>query len=787
MPLNVRRLGNWMAAAAVVVVLVVAGFYLYARYRVSRAVKDIPRQLGVDVEQSTRGFRYSKSEGGRTLFSIRASQAVRYAAGGRAQLKDVNIVVYGRQSNRYDQIYGADFQYDPQSGDISAQGEVDIDLEANGAGAVSPDQAPPEESKNPIHLKTSGLVFNQETGLAATTQSIEFRLPQASGSAQGATYDSKAAVLTLESAVRVRTAGPSTPTRTKPVRAPTPPRPKPGPEPAGAALSARRATISRDPRQAVLEAVQAEQGSRRLAAERLTIVFGDDNRADKVLAEGEVRADDQGETPARVRARRAEIFMNPQGTARTAALSGGVEVESGGKPVLGGSAGHVLLEFAGDNRLAKAHAADRVHLRQGSAEGTPARASPAVELAADAMDFLVRGGRWLERGVTSGKAQITLGAMRPGSSTGERTVVTAERFEAAFAGNRLRRLRGAPGAKVVASTPGEPERVSTSRELDAVFTSQGNLAAITQAGDVRLEQGQRQATAQQARYSAADDSLLLTGSPRVTEGSATTTADTIRLRRPSAGPRTRPGTAGWGDSSEAAAEGEVKTTYSELQAQPAGALLAGAEPIHVTAASMAASAAMGVARYRGDARLWQGANIVQAPLLDFDRRMRTLLAAGNARTPVTCVFIQADKNGKVTPVSVTAARLNYQDDQRRARFSGGVRVRGAEVAITAASLEVRLYAKGQQTRSGASQVQQVIAEGHVLIQEPTRRATGNRLVYTAEDGKFVLTGGPPSIFDAEHGSVTGDSLTFFSHDDRVRVASRESSSTVTQTQVKAHE
>ena len=37
--------------------------------------------------------------------------------GGKAELRDVSIVVYGRQSNRYDQIYGDDFAYDPKTGE----------------------------------------------------------------------------------------------------------------------------------------------------------------------------------------------------------------------------------------------------------------------------------------------------------------------------------------------------------------------------------------------------------------------------------------------------------------------------------------------------------------------------------------------------------------------------------------------------------------------------------------------------------------------------------------------
>jgi lipopolysaccharide export system protein LptA len=79
------------------------------------------------------------------------------------------------------------------------------------------------------------------------------------------------------------------------------------------------------------------------------------------------------------------------------------------------------------------------------------------------------------------------------------------------------------------------------------------------------------------------------------------------------------------------------------------------------------------------------------------------------------------------------------------------------------------------------------AEHSVVMTQPTRRATGDRLVYTAAEGKFVLTGGPlsgpPSIFDAERGKTTGDSLTFYRHDDRVLVEGKETSPTITRTEV----
>jgi lipopolysaccharide export system protein LptA len=73
----------------------------------------------------------------------------------------------------------------------------------------------------------------------------------------------------------------------------------------------------------------------------------------------------------------------------------------------------------------------------------------------------------------------------------------------------------------------------------------------------------------------------------------------------------------------------------------------------------------------------------------------------------------------------------------------------------------------------------MVAVGRVIVTEPNRRAVGDRVVYTADGGKYYLTGKSPSIFDAEHGTVWGDSLTFYSHDDRVLVESKASSPTIT--------
>ena len=188
MAFSVAILRRWFAIGAVLVLVIVGGAYYFAKWRIENALKKVPGKLNVEIQQSAQGFTISKSEGGRTLFKVQASKAIQYKQGGKATLHDVAITLYGRDSTRFDQIYGSDFEYDKQTGDVTAHGEVQIDLEANPEGLTHADQAVPRELKNPIHLKTSGLVFNQNTGDAHASGKVEFTIPQASGTAVGASY-----------------------------------------------------------------------------------------------------------------------------------------------------------------------------------------------------------------------------------------------------------------------------------------------------------------------------------------------------------------------------------------------------------------------------------------------------------------------------------------------------------------------------------------------------------------------------------------------------------------------
>ena len=806
MTLPVYRLRGILAVTAVILTLAVAGMYFYARSKATNVLKTIPNKIGLDIKQTAHGFQFSKSDGKRTLFTVEASDVKEFKLNSNAQLHNVNIVLYGRDSSRYDQISGDDFAYNQKTGDVTAMGDVSIDLVANPAGLTSPDQSTPKELKNPIHLKTRDLIFNKNTGNAFTDARVEFRTPQASGWALGVKYSGKYNTLTLGSQIHLELTGSH-----------------------AAVIQAEHGVISNDPRQITLDHPHLDRETGSVVADQAVFYLSSENHVDKVVATGNVIAHSRRPASdlAKKRARMADsapnlqpsefnghadtgefVFKPGEDLVRTATLTGNVHFEQTGTQSMQGAAGRVVMDFVGKNVLDKVHALDNVHFAErpsGSPPGKVAFSGPQdFDLAAPAMDFAIAKGRILRQAVTRGAAQIAIN-QQPNSepahrSAEQRTVVTAGKFTADFTDkdghNHLASIHGAPDARIVNSTSGQPDRTSTSDSVDAIFLPQGGIQSLTQSGHVAYSDGQvvekrMQAWADAGRYTPADQMLLLTGSPRVASGGMATTANTIRINR---------------STGEALADGNVKSSYSDLKEDPNGALLASSSPIHVTSQTMTAQNAPAVALYRGNARLWQDANVIEAPTVQFDRDHRSVVAAGTTQQPVQTILVQRQKtNSQKTvgqtakqdkginnspstdPITITAAKVTYADADRRVHYEGGVLAKATEFTAFSSTLDAYLLPRRQvapaQSLGTPGQLDRMVAQGTVRIEQPKRRAEGQTLVYTAVDDKFVLTGGPPSIFDAEQGKITGVSLTFFRRDDRVLVEGEASSPVVTQTRV----
>src|SRR5260370_33361400 len=77
------------------------------------------------------------------------------------------------------------------------------------------------------------------------------------------------------------------------------------------------------------------------------------------------------------------------------------------------------------------------------------------------------------------------------------------------------------------------------------------------------------------------------------------------------------------------------------------------------------------------------------------------------------------------------------------------------------------------------QISRAVGTGGVIIEQGTRKATADRGDYSAMDGKFIMSGGNPTIIDAAEGTTTGHQLTFFFADDTIIVDSENGSRTLT--------
>src|SRR6267154_3378494 len=279
-PLRISRLRRWLAATAILFSLAVVGMYFYARMRQRSVLRQVPGKIGYDIKQTASGFQFSKSEGGRTLFTVRARDLKEFKLNGRAELSHVSILLYGRNSSRFDQIYGDDFTYDQKSGDIVAIGEVQMDLQANPAGLTDLDQAAPRELKNPIHIRTRDLVFNQQTGNATTAARVDFSLPQATGWAVGVQYAAKTNTLTMASQVHVTVKGTN-----------------------ACEIQAAHGVVTGQPREILLDHPTLQREGGTLQADAATLYLGADNNVERVLAKGNVSAEKEMEakqSPARL-------------------------------------------------------------------------------------------------------------------------------------------------------------------------------------------------------------------------------------------------------------------------------------------------------------------------------------------------------------------------------------------------------------------------------------------------------------------------------------------------------
>ncbi len=807
------HLRNGILIFAAALIVAIGAFFLHARWLARRLGRDLPYELAKSIQQSTHGFTHSESRGGHTLYTLHASKAVQFKADGHAELQDVSITLFDAQGAPANRIYGSAFDWDPVKGIARALGEVQIDLQAN--ASTNPKQAatvtPDGDGKGTVHVKTSGLTFNKETGLASTPEKIEFRLAAAAGSAVGASFNSQTGVVVLTSDVAFNSSLDGSPL----------------------AIRAHHAQFDRDSRLLYLLQEVADFEDSHSSSDQATISFREDGSASQVEEAGNVLLTSAAQ---RITTRKAHIDLGPKSEPLQARMEGGLlYVASDQNRQLHGSAssGTILLGPLMSMRHAQLRDAvslvetetfaahpETSHARMGEAnQHKPVSSSRQVQATRIDVDFAPGAGRspQAEHIIAAGAARLNVHTIYSNTPPQDTTVQGDELVATLAGGEVLTSLRGTGHTGLVEISPKGAKQRSTGDSLLLTFAANkgsasqmaAQLQTAVQVGNVTLTQeasvepnktkgaggagmGLTTAVAEKASYDAASQIVQLSGNPRIRNASGELSAGAIAVDH---------------NTGNANASDGVKATYHQEKGQKSVPFSA-AGSVHVVADRAHLDHATGMTTFYGKpgspARLWQGSDSIAAPVLELSRANATLAAhavSGDAAAVSAILVSEPASQGKgAPPAAATAAApvvrlqsrtLLYAEDAHRATFSGAVVAQTATGALHANAMDIYFSpaplppSSPKQESQAGSRVERIVAHGAVELLQPGRKGTGEELTYTAADSKFVLTGtssAPPRLSDDVRGSVTGSSLIFNDRDDSV-IVSGGASKAVIQTRV----
>ncbi len=681
MRLTIERIRTMVLAAGILLVVALGVFLVVGRWRMPFNRRDLPKRLGVDIQEEANGVTYTQAHAGHTLFKIHASR-VTELRNNQARLHDVQIELYGADGGNVDRIAGSDFDYDQEMGTATALGHVEITIMRPGKtpaltakSSATPKPAAPgslvgaSAAKSEIHVETSGVVFHQKTGLLTTTQPVNFSTREASGSAIGATYNSQQGFLVLDRAVELTTQQSNSPVR----------------------IHAAHAEFERDAQICRLRAATADYRGGQASAAQAKILFRDDGTMARLDAAGGLAITTA--TGGHLAAPTGSVEFNAKNKPHHGDLEGGVILRSvSDGRTTEGSAPSAALEFNAQGELRHAHLQRDVEMQsEFEAPSASGGQTPPVRvmrtwrsLVAD-IDFRDVGQGKVEPATIrgSGGVVVTSQTVRSGASpaptrlvadevtgefgpasalsavsgtghagiedttpTGDRQSATGDRLQAYFA-PRLASPGAPAGSAPPAANPragsaGEPERAATTPAEPGEVQSavlEGHVVLIRQPAAKPGAEPQPLlcASAGRAVYQSAGQWLRLTVNPRVEDGGMDLTAERVEVSR---------------QSGAAFAYGNVKATWmGEAPGAPnartgntggPAIVLGGKGPAHVIAAESQFNQASGEAAFRGHARLWQQANSVSAPLIVIDRQKQTLVArSSNPAEPVRAVLVSA--------------------------------------------------------------------------------------------------------------------------------------------------
>ncbi len=858
--ITIETLRTAVLVAGVLLVAAILIFLAIGQWHLRLTSKDIPKRLGIDIQQQADGVDYTQTRKGKTIFKIHAARAVQLKKDGKTLLHDVRIELFGEDGSRTDTISGSEFDYDPGAGQARAAGPVEITLMRPNVRPAIADAMPgmPKTVKLPptlerpvtdgqIHVKTSGLLFDQRTGIASTAERVDFALSQGSGNSVGAVYDSGKGQLVLDHQVELqikRLQGSVT-------------------------IHASHAEFERGDELCTLNQANAEYTGGSAKADQARVYFRPDGTVDHLDGTGSLIL--QSASGGQIAAPRGSLEFDSANHPRRGLLQGGTQFSSTAPDRrLEGSAPTARLIFDHDGQLHLAHLEQGVNFvsldQRKTSSGAPMQVrrnwksqfadiefatAPVPSRNASGKSGPIEARRihgtggvnLLSESIAGGvktpsrlSADDVVADLDPGESITRLTATGNVHFEEQAVGGVLQstssdtfvanlqpldKLKPPP-----AGMGGKQARNGETTEIQSILQT-GHVVLI-QKSPGNLSRGsaesETRATASRSDYDGLTQVLRLTGNPRIQDAAVDLSANRIDLAR---------------TSGDASAHGDVKAVWSQRPQPgtpvsgisiPGSALLAqgnspASGPVHAVATDaelhreshdlILRSGAAG-----NPARLWQGANSIEAPVITLNRLRETLLAESRGSGALVHTVMvrsaepstaQTSKAAQPSVIRITSGDLRYSEGDRLATFhaspaasviaetagAGGaatIRSKTAEVFLLPAGVRPLTrqpqippgQGSGSSAEPRSAGIDHLVAQGQVSVDWPGRKGSGEKLLYLGSDETYTLTGTPslpPRIIDEARGVVTGRTLIFRTRDDSVTVEG-DGGKTVTETRTK---
>ncbi len=729
------RLPLIVSTLAMVFLLGTVGVIVTTIIRRSRLVQTPPpvkaaAMLSDQIISITEGYRYTTTENGKRKFQLVAARDTSYAD-GRHELEQLDLTAYAADGNENLRILADRGAYRQEQGVVSLTGKVKV------------------TNREGLEVLTESLVYNQREDIASTDVPIQFKRAAISGSSTGAVFNAKLHTLALHKDVEVVNAAPQT---TKDAKE-------------GVPVVVRGSKADFAENEGIIKFtgdVQVTQGTQIARGDTITGVL--EPKTQKLLrvemrGKSALRSEEPGKVSS-IEARDIDFAFDEtqhlkNATAVGAAHARSLEKESP-RDITAERLEATFLRSETGGGLQTINSQGRTTLKMSPEPGDKSPKAVDSVLEADSLKVVFgKDGKFLADADASGNAVLV---MTPTQVTPEADLkrVRAAKLKAHFyeTGNIVESFV-AEGGAVVDFEPLAKETKRNKRTLSGT-TMTGHVSQETQEiadlqvdGDAKMVDGKREANSARAVYTASAQTIALRGKPVVWDESARTNAEEIdaNLR-----------------DQHSFARGRVRTTYYSRETTGGAAPFKKSKaPVFLTAERAVIRHREGVARYTGDVRAWQDDNFISAETVEVDNNERQMQAWTDVQSALYSIEREVEGGKKeMVPTFASADQMSYRDETRVIHYEGKVRIRQGTDRIEAAVADMFIDKENKLTRMTAAR--------DVILTQPQRRGSGDKIEYTAANEVAVLTGNLAEVEDKERGvSTKGARLTMHLRDARIQV------------------